>query len=108
MGNLPRFRGNVVVFTFALLFVVVMIFGNEGGAGIDEDASASGSQRFESPSSAANSASRQHDVALALGKAKHSSPWSANDHPGAEPSEVPLDSSADAAAPSPDKLQVHD
>jgi hypothetical protein len=107
MGSLPKFRGNLVVFACALVFVVVMIFGNEGGGGMEDIAAASGSQGLEAPPSAANPASGGHDVVLTLGKAKHSNPWLANDRPGAEPSAAPVESSDSAAAPSPDAIQIH-
>jgi len=108
MGNLPRFRGNVVVFSFALLFVVVMVFGNEGSAGVDERSGASGSQRLGSPSSTSSAESQPHNVALAVGKAKRSNPGSANDQSAAGPPEARPVSSDEAAAPSSDAIQIHD
>jgi hypothetical protein len=98
-----------VVFSFALLFVVVMVFGNEGSGGVDEGAGASGSQRLGSPSSSSSGESRPHNVALALGKAKRSNPWSANGQSAAGPPEAPPPVSSDEApAPSSDAIQIHD
>lgn len=107
MGSLPKFRGNLVVFACALLFVVVMIFGNEGSASVEDRSAAAGSQGLEPPSSASSTGTR-HDVVLALGKAKHSNRWFANDEPTAGPSVAPpLDPSDDTAAPSSDSIQIH-
>lgn len=110
MGSLAKFRGNLLLFSFALVLVVSQVFGDERKPGLVDGSAAALSERASSAPSASSAETQPRDVMLTLSKAKPANPWFAKDPASPAPSSAPaIGDYSDESAPPPSlgAIQIH-